>query len=62
VIEVRTSAGDRAYADDPEHAIYVARTLLADAREAARPLRINPTATFLVDDVVVRAGVRSQAL
>lgn len=63
MITVTTSAGDTAYAEDPESAIVAARTLLADARRADGTLSFNPTATFLDEDgTVIAANIRSQQL
>lgn len=56
VFDARGRRVSRVEADDPEHAVFVARTLLDDAVTGSVGVG-RPTATFLVDGRAVRTDV-----
>lgn len=57
MIEIISSAGDVAYAEDPLAALVAARTLCEDAYREHRAWGHVPTCRFVVDGMVVRAQV-----
>lgn len=62
MIEITSSAGDTAYAEDPLAALVAARTLCEDAYQAHRAWGHVPTCTFTVDGLVVVAHVNQRTL